>query len=171
MGLATDIAGWNGRSAGDIEAIYLRHRDAARFTGSLIACLREPATQKGAGWLLKRHLEAGADVSAAQRRRIFALLPDLGHWESRLHLLQSLPRLPIAASDVPGVEDFVRDCLTSEKVFVRAWAYNGMYELARRFPRYREEAEAFFELAMRDEPASVKARIRNLRKRGWSSPR
>ena len=58
----------------------------------------------------------------------------------------------------------MRHNLTATNKFVRAWSYNGLYELARRDPVYLPEVEQIFELALRDEAPSVKARIRNLQK-------
>jgi len=88
------------------------------------------------------------------------------HWEAKLHILQSLPYLPIAERNRKAVEAFLRLTLTDANKFVRAWSYNGFYELARQHPKYQAETEQFFQMAMRDEAASVKARIRNIMKKG-----
>jgi hypothetical protein len=60
---------------------------------------------------------------------------------------------------------FLRTCLADENKFVRAWAYNGFYLLSQQYPEYQQETEQFFAMAMRDEAASVKARIRNILKK------
>ncbi|MEW8322573.1 MAG: hypothetical protein AB2606_07985 [Candidatus Thiodiazotropha taylori] len=65
------------------------------------------------------------------------------------------------------VSAFLRECLTSSNKFVRAWSYNGFYELAIQHPQYQQETKVFFEMAMRDKAPSVKARIRNIMKRGF----
>jgi len=52
----------------------------------------------------------------------------------------------------------------SENKFVRSWAYNGFYGLSRQYPEYIQETKQFFEVAMKDEAPSVKARIRNVTK-------
>ncbi len=61
----------------------------------------------------------------------------------------------------------MRKCLEDDNKFVRAWAYNGFYELAKQYPEYRTEAGQLFEMALRDEAASVKARVRNVMKQGF----
>jgi hypothetical protein len=75
--------------------------------------------------------------------------------------------MPIGDADRIEVETFLRQTLNDSNKFVRAWSYNGFYQLARHFPQYREEAEAIFEMALRDEAASVKARVRNIIRAGF----
>jgi hypothetical protein len=65
------------------------------------------------------------------------------------------------------LERFVRIKLSDPNKFVRAWAYKGFYELAKAFPEYQTEASQFFEMAMRDEPASVKTRVGKILKQGF----
>ena len=50
---------------------------------------------------------------------------------------------------------------------VRAWAYNGFYEISRQYPEYKEETKKLFAMAMKDEAPSVKARIRNIMRTGF----
>ena len=51
-----------------------------------------------------------------------------------------------------------------QEKFVRAWAYNGFYLLAVQHGEYEAEARQLLTMALRDEPASVKARVRNVLK-------
>ena len=95
------------------------------------------------------------------------MLQSLEHWESRLHVLQSIPYMPIPGTHKKKVETFLRECLVDDVKFVKAWAYSGFYELAVQYPEYQDEAEQFFEMAMRDQPASVRSRIRNIMKKGF----
>jgi len=55
-------------------------------------------------------------------------------------------------------------CCESPRPFVRAWAYNGLGLLAARDPSLRPEIDALFDAAMAEDKASVRARIRNVRK-------
>ena len=61
-----------------------------------------------------------------------------------------------------ATEQFIRNHLSSSNTFVRAWAYDAFYRLASDYPEYRCEARQLLEMGMRDEPASVKARIKHL---------
>ena len=83
------------------------------------------------------------------------------------HILQCLPYLAIPKKDKDKVQRFLRKCLVEDNKFLRAWAYNGFYELAVQYPEHVEETKQFFEMAMRDEAPSVKARIRNMMKKGF----
>jgi hypothetical protein len=75
--------------------------------------------------------------------------------------------MPISKNEIKTVEAFLRVSLTDSNKFIRAWAYNGFYEMAIQYPEYKNETKQFFEMAMRDEAASVKARIRNIIKKDF----
>ena len=113
---------------------------------------------------MKRHLELGNPLSVGECRSILGSLSVQQDWESKLHLLQCLPYLSIPDEDRVGLEQFLDTCVRSDKKFVRAWAYSGLGELALRFPQYREAVDGMLARAGASEVASVRARIRNLRK-------
>lgn len=163
--LSDDIGSWDARSAAALHPIYERHRAEENFVATLLAHFIDVESQRAATWLLKKHLEAGNSLSAAERRTVFGVLSAQVHWESRLHILQCLPYLDIREEDCAGLEKFLDACIKSEKKFVRAWAYNGFNELSMRFPRYREEVDGMLARAGESEAASVRARIRNILKR------
>ncbi|NIB42821.1 hypothetical protein HBA55_24655 [Pseudomaricurvus alkylphenolicus] len=164
--LRTDIAGWDGKSSADIEKLYLKHNPSAELVDGLLSLMAIPETSKGSSWLLKHHLENGGSLEVQQRAELIKQLLPMDDWQSQLHLLQCLPYVTFPARQKKKVERFLRGCLGSENKFVRTWSYNGFYLLADQFPEYREEAQQFLQMALRDEAASVKARIRNIIKQG-----
>lgn len=164
MSLENDIAKWDGKSAADIALVFESHRGDPEFASDLIRLIRKAELQTGATWLLKAWMEADNRCSARQCHRIYGMLDKLSAWEAKLHVLQCMPYMPVAKASKERVECFLRTTLSDSNKFVRAWTYNGWYLLAERFPEYKKEVEQFFEMAMRDEAASVKARIRNIRK-------
>ncbi|MFH1303970.1 MAG: hypothetical protein ABIK07_23185 [Planctomycetota bacterium] len=164
MKLPQEIANWDGKSVEALQAIYDCHGLEAEFGAALIPLLKEPGLARGASWLLKRYLEEGSVLTAADVKRVFQSLPDLVEWETSLHLLQSLSYLTIGKRDVKQVEAFLRRCLASDNKFVRAWAYNGFYELSLQHPLFQAETDQLLEQALEDEAASVKARVRNILK-------
>ena len=121
-------------------------------------------SQRAATWLLKKHVEAGNCLSAADCRPVIGVPSDQVHWESQLHVLQCLPYLDIREDGCVDLDSFLDACIKSEKKFVRAWAYSGFNELAMRFPRYRDEVDGMLARASESEAASVRARIRNIMK-------
>ena len=162
--LSEEIASWDGKSAAVLQSTYERHGAEEGFVATILAHLSGVEFQRAATWLLKKHLEVGNPLSVAGCRAVFGRLSVQEHWESKLHILQCLPYLDIPEDDIVGLERFLDACLDSERKFVRAWAYNGFNELALRFPRYREKVDGMLARAAESESASVRARIRNMRK-------
>ncbi len=167
MSLEQEIACWDGKSVNGLEAIYSRYRDSDCFIKDVIELLQNETEQQGASWLLKRHLENGNKIEADEIAVIYRHLIELAHWEAKLHILQCIQFMKIAETETKQVELFLRGCLAETNKFIRAWAYNGFYEISVQYPEYKKETEQFFEMAMRDEALSVKARIRNIMKEGF----
>ena len=167
MSIEQEIISCDGKSSGDLGAIYSRYKDNKAFVPQIVDLSKQEALRKGATWLLKHYLENGGVIDANQVSKMYKLLPKLNHWETKLHMLQCIPYMRIAKAEKEDVETFLRKCLVDSNKFVRAWAYNGLYEISSQYPEYKNETMQFFEMAMRDEAPSVKARIRNLLKKGF----
>lgn len=165
--LDNELAAWDGKSADDIRAVYQQHRADSDLFVQLVRCAAIPAQQNGATWLIKHHLESKQHPDPATVVKLLTLLPALDEWEAQLHVLQSLEYLQIPASCTTLVEAFTKASVASDNKFVRAWGYSGFYELARQHPEYQAEALALLQLALDDEPASVKARVRKVLARGF----
>ena len=162
--LTEELGAWDGRSSAALQSIYERHSVDGNFVATILAHVADLNLQRAATWLLKRHLELGNPLSAPECHSILGSLSAQHDWESRLHLLQCLPYLSIADEDRAGLERFLEECVGSDRKFVRAWAYSGYNELALRFPQYREAVDGMLARASASESASVRARIRNLRR-------
>lgn len=169
MSIEQEIAAWDGKSADEIREIYASYSAQPDFADTVIRLIHRVPAQRGATWLLKAWLESGNSLEKGQVREVYSLLPALEHWETKLHVLQCIPFMPIEAGVSENVDAFLRAAVTDSNKFVRAWSYNGFYELATQFPEYRAEVEERLASAMEDEAASVKARIRNIMKRGFES--
>lgn len=167
MNIEQEIAEWDGKSAIDIKSIYDAHNEDTNFADTIITLSFTKACETGATWLLKAWLESGNTLERAQVGKIFGSLHQLEHWESKLHLLQSIPFMAITDAESGNVYQFLKRTLTDQNKFVRAWSYNGFYELSRQHSSYENEAKQYIEMAMRDEAPSVKARIRNIMKKGF----
>ncbi len=167
MSIKQKIEAWDGKSANDVVEIYEHYHGKPDFVDSIVKLIKDASTQKGATWLLKKWLESGKTIKSGDVGEVYAALQTLKDWESKLHILQSMPFMPVEKNERENVESFLRVTLTDSNKFVRAWSYNGFYELALQYPEYINEAEQFFEMALRDEAASVKARVRNIMKKGF----
>lgn len=162
-----EIADWDGKSAEIINAIYERYSNSPNFIHKIIKLIKKNDQQKGATWLLKKWLESKNQLNSNSIKNTYNSLELLAHWESKLHILQCIPFMPIGKNEREKVERFLRENLTDSNKFVRAWSYNGFYELALQYPEYTSEVQQFFKTALKDEAASVKARIRNIAKQGF----
>lgn len=167
MSLEKEIVSWDGKSSSDIGVIYARHSNEHSFISKIIELSQQVGFQKGTTWLLKRHLEDGHTLEANEVALLLKLLPEIECWETKLHILQCFSYIRIGKNQKKNVEVFLRKCLVDDNKFVRAWAYNGFYEISLQYPEYKEETKSFFEMAMRDEAPSVKARVRSIVKKGF----
>lgn len=167
MALKNEILNWDGKSVHDITIVYEKHCLSTGFVNKLVKYCAILELQKGASWLLKRYCENNGIITDNQIEEIYSLLPKFLHWEAKLHTLQIIPYLKIPVIAQKDVECFLRSGLEQSEKFVRAWSYNGFYELALQYPEYQEEVKQFFEMALRDDSASVKARIRYIMKKGF----
>ncbi|MES9854708.1 MAG: hypothetical protein ABW170_23100 [Candidatus Thiodiazotropha sp. L084R] len=167
MSIKQDIERWDGKSASDIGAVYDNYHIKPDFLDITLLLKSDVSYQKGATWLLKKWLESGNQLQAEHIKNVYSSLQLLKDWESKLHILQSIPYMPIDKNEKLSVESFLRGTLTDSNKFVRAWSYNGFYELAKQYPEYAEKVKQLFEMALSDEAASVRARIRNIMKKGF----
>lgn len=166
--LRREISAWDDKDAGAIRGVYERRSPMRGFVASLIRFTAEPDLECGATWLLKHHLEAGHTLSADQARAFYAASARCEGWAARLHALQIMDFVAVPAGAVRDAKRLIERGLADENILVRAWAYNGFARLAETHPRDREEAERLLNDAEASETAaSVKARIRNIRKR-WN---
>ena len=157
------LSNWDRKDTEYLKSFSDKNRDPEEFVQQLIELIADSDAQSAATWLLKNEF-SGIEFSNEQSELILSSLNKLTHWDSQLHVLQFLHRLEISKSRKKELEEFLRKSLISDNKFVRAWAYNGFDILAERFGEYRQEVDQFLEMGLRDEPASVKARIRNILK-------
>lgn len=165
--MAGKISQWSGRSAQDMRLIYDSFSKARNFVPSLLKLAHEPQSQTGATWLLKHYLETDGTLTPDQSADFFGCLHYLQSWESKLHMLQSLSHVTIAQSQCMRLEDFLQTCIEDQNKFVRAWAYNGFFYLAKQYPKYQDVVRQRMEQAKDSESASIKARIRILMRAGF----
>ena len=165
MQLLKLLEAWNGKDLSVLERVYRANSGDGAFLAELVARLGSETSEEhqvAVTWLIKKSLELGAKMKAAEVGLLLACLPRLGAWGAVLHVLQCLPHLAISARARPAVESFLRDSLDSDNKLVRAWAYNGFHVLSLQYPQYRGEAKRLLAKGLKDNAASVKARIRRI---------
>ena len=167
MSILQDLMSWDKKSFDTIEKIYYDYRESPLFIKDIISIVFDGTEEKGSTWLLKRYLENRGTLKEKDIEKVYNAIPSLRDWEARLHILQSIPYMPIQKESREVVESFIREGLTDKNKFVRAWSYNGLYELATQFPEYKEEVEDLLNAALQYEAPSAKARIRKILKKGF----
>lgn len=165
MTLTEDLKRFDGKHLDVLERIAEHYRPNAAHLDELLALADSlsPRMQQAATWLLKRRLETGTRLSNEQIKKLMKLLARLKHWEAVLHACQMIPHLALPRRYKKKMDSFLLKCLKGENKFVRAWAYNGLYELAKQF------GDSAFVLpllmkGMNDEAPSVRARVRKILK-------
>lgn len=162
MKLLYHVKGWDGKDIDFLETTYKHYSEDEGFQPDLIESLGlTEMHQSAASWLLRRSLQRGYKPDSDEAYTIYKALAACTSWAAQLNLLQCMELLDVPVYARSTLETYIRDALTNKNKFVRAWAYNGFYLLARQYPELREESLKIMEMGLKDEPASVKARIRN----------
>ena len=128
-----------------------------------LAASDEMELQAGATWVLKYLAERGMAPRGKEATAMLRLLGRPLAADAHLHLLQTLPHMDLPAGEGRALHRALLQLTESDRVFVRAWAYNGLGLLAAGIPALRDEVEGLFSLAEKTETAAVKVRIRHAR--------
>jgi len=123
----------------------------------------DPAMQIGATWILKCFQSQNVRFSSNQVTKLVDLLCGSSPWESRLHILQMLPKLDIPAPSTEMLFQFLVRVASESNKFVRAWAYTTLHAIASQHADYAAEVISLLENGLQDEAASVRARLRQLK--------
>ena len=166
MSIRDELEAYDGKHTDVLEGILSRHRSTSSFVGSLVPLVAEgdQKLQAAATWLLKTMAENDVQFRPDHLVALFGSLSDLTHWISKLHVCQMLQHVAIPDESATNVIWFLDRNLWDENRFLRAWSYNGFYELARQHQKYMPYAMEQLERGETDKAASVKARIRTIRK-------
>ncbi|SRR6266446_7622762 len=173
MSIREELESFDGKHTDVLERVLSRHRRTSPLIEGLVLLVvdQEPNIQTGATWLLKRLAENHVQFKQAHLIALFGSLSELAHWLAKLHVCQMLPYLMIPKASESSLIWFLERNLYDENKFLRAWSYNGFYELARQHKEYIDYAIEQIESGETDKAASVKARIRSIRKAMNKLPR
>lgn len=169
MPLEDELLLWDRKSKQAILSLYERYHARSGFLAALAGMLDDTQLQSGATWLLKHYFDNGSQsLDESLVALIYSKVPGLVHWDAKLHVLQCMSHMPVPAAEMRTVEAFVRSALSDDVKFVRAWAYSGFCELARRFPEFQKEAQQVLNAALESESAgSILSRIRRELRTGF----
>lgn len=164
--VAAAIAEYDGKHSDSLAAVAASvdpSREVLAALGDFVGGADRNA-QSAASWLLRRYVEAGAVLSPQESEQVLATLIECEHWQTRLHILQMMGHVTLPASRVERLWRALDEYRQDANKFLRAWSYFGAAVVADQYPRYRDRALGWLAAAERDEAASVRARVRRIRK-------
>ncbi len=162
--LITRLADYDGKRVEVLERIRDEVQPSAPVLDEAIAlgAGEDGAIAAGATWLLRAWIESGVELTSAQTVELIESLDADGDPWACLHICQVVGSLVIPESGADTVAAFLEGCRGSERPFLRAWATDGLYRLARQHSRFADQAERALEEATLDPAASVRARARRI---------
>ena len=141
-------------------------RNGTSMTQLLAAAEHDDARlQVGATWILKQWSDDDEPLVRESVASFVELLKDASTWEVQLHLLQILAAVPIPPRSRSKLKKVLPGLLTGENKLIRAWALSVIVAMADQDESSRRDAQARLDAGESDEAASVRARVRQLRKR------
>ena len=133
-----------------------------------LALSEDPKLQSASTWLLKRYAEDGHKPNEGQSSSLLEVLLREGHWEAKLHVLQMLADLTITATNAQLLWSVLTGQTNASNKFICAWSFHGLAVIAEEHSAYQPMAIEWLERGEQHKAASVRARIRRLRKAyGW----
>ncbi len=164
--LAQALFDFDGKRTAPLEQFAAAHSADADLIAELcdFAASDDPNLQTAATWLLKRFGVGDAQLSSRQTETLLRLLVDESGWLPRIHILQMMDTLVLPAEMAAPLMNALAAQARGDNTFIRAWSVHGAVALAEQAPAYRASALDLLAAAERDEAASVRARVRKLRK-------
>ncbi len=156
---------YDGKSVALFERVAAHRDPTPSSMRQLVRLVTSPdeRVQVGATWVLKRWIETHRGDVHPVTRKLLELVGVEIATDAKLHLLQLLPHLEIPSKREQDIYSACSRLLDHPNKFLRAWAFNGLGLVALQNPDYRPRVERLFEEAQSTQPASVLARIRNVR--------
>lgn len=160
--LREELSEYDGRSASILSEISMRHRGRARFLSDLVrlASDREPVISAGATWIMKVRLEQGQTLSRHDVGRLVRELEGVTAWQAQLHICQSVGHISVPEALVPDLESWLLQLLDAPRPFLRAWTVDAVCRLW----GGSSKTDAVLAQMQSDQAASVRARVRNLKR-------
>ena len=164
------LSDFDNRSTGSLEAWLDELPEAPGLTEEVAQeLLGLTATEPGrlgaaATWMLKALLERGLVLERKQVARLGRTLDSLTDPWAALHVCQSVRFFQVTARNVSQFARFFERCAATDQKFLRAWSIDGYWRLAQAHERLLPRALELLEHGAKDTAASVKARVRNIRR-------
>lgn len=129
-----------------------------------LADSQDTRLQIAATWALRKLLELGAEMTADHCATFIETAAAQSAWEAQLHIVQSLQFIRNEDLNTRRLAETITPWHAAKRPFLRAWTIDAICHLAARDPSLKEAASALLAKGEQDPAASVRARVRNLRK-------
>ena len=164
--LIQDLEAWDGKHRDYLLKLYEKNITQANFFENLVEIYQQRTDlQVVSSWLIKHQYDLKKTISQELIDQVLEICNEVEHWEARLHILQLLPHWEIKEDLLLTVDDFVRKCLEDNNKFIRAWAFEGMFAVARYIPEYIPELKMLCQHALENESAAIKSKVRHIVKK------
>ncbi len=160
--LAVAIAAFDGRSTTILTEAAIRYRDDPGYLDALVSLSVHPdrPVSEGATWMFRAVLKDGIRPTREQVARLIESVSAIEAWQAQLHFCQCVAMLDIPEACRPALVAWLRDRLDAHRPFLRAWALDALCNLE----GPTDEVRALLARMASDEAASVRARVRALRR-------
>lgn len=156
------LRAYDGRAPTILSEALARFRDHDGFLDVLVelASDRDRLLSVASTWMLKAELEDGRELTSGQADRLLAGIAGISAWQAQLHLCQSLARIDVPAPRRDLLRAWLMPLLEADRPFLRAWALDAVCRL----PGEATASDRLLDRMDKDPAASVRARVRYLRK-------
>lgn len=160
------ILEFDGKTTGSLElACKAAGKDFNGFARLFeLAASEDTRLQIAATWVLRKLLEMGAEMTAAQCKTFIETAAAQTAWEAQLHVAQSVQFIRNQDLNARQLAEIIMPWRAAKRPFLRAWTLDALCHLAQRDAELKGMASELVTKAKGDPAASVRARARNLRK-------
>lgn len=162
-GLREELSAYDGRSSTILSEISVKYRRKMGFHSDLITLAfdKVPTISEGATWILKAELEEGCVLPPPDVERLASRLSEVQAWQAQLHICQSIRYLLVPKKSAQSIEKWLKKVLETRRPFLRAWSVDAYCRL---HGSSSKKTKFLLDRMEEDEAASVRARVRNLRR-------
>lgn len=161
--LREELAQYDGRNPAILSEVSERHRTRQGFLSELIVLAPddEAVISEAATWILKAEIEDGQALAPHCVEQLILCLNGVTAWQAQLHICQSIGKIDVPHGLVLDLSQWLETLLVAPRPFLRAWALDALCQLQGSSP----ETNALLAQMETDDAASVRARVRNLRRK------
>ena len=119
-------------------------------------------------WIVRKITENSPELLSKYKPILLHDLTQSPFWEVKAELCHIIPKLKMDYEEIKGAIAFFKNNLNDKSKIVKAWSLDALYELSKIEPKIAPEVQKLLNIALEDEAASVRARVRKILKKADS---